>query len=154
MNDRKCLECYEQLRGRADQKFCNDQCRSAYNNRQLTDSNKVIRSVNRILKKNYSILTALNPEGKTTVLLNDLQKKGYRFDYFTCTYLARNSRIYYFCYDMGYCELENNKVVIVRRDLNGDLVVPKSVLQKTNWISGNFAIWKWVILTYPAIGTG
>jgi len=132
MNDRKCLECYEQLRGRADQKFCNDQCRSAYNNRQLIDSNKVVRSVNRILKKNYSILTLLNPEGKTTVLLNDLQKKGYRFDYFTCTYLARNSRIYYFCYDMGYCELENNKVVIVRRDLNGDLVVPKTVLQKTN----------------------
>lgn len=132
MSDRKCLECYEQLRGRADQKFCNDQCRSAYNNRQLIDSNKVIRSVNRILKKNYSILTTLNPEGKTTVLLNDLQKKGYRFDYFTCTYLARNSRIYYFCYDMGYCELENNKVVLVRRDLNGDLVVPKNVLQKTN----------------------
>ena len=132
MSDRKCLECYEQLRGRADQKFCNDQCRSAYNNRQLIDSNKVIRSVNRILKKNYSILTALNPEGKSTVLLNDLQKKGYRFDYFTCTYLARNSRTYYFCYDMGYCELENNKVALVRRDLNGDLVVPKNVLQKTN----------------------
>ena len=132
MSDRKCLECSEQLRGRADQKFCNDQCRSAYNNRQLVDSNKVIRTINRILKKNYFILTALNPEGKATVLLTDLQKKGYRFDYFTCTYLARNSRIYYFCYDMGYCELENNKVVIVRRDLNGDLVVPKSVLQKTN----------------------
>ena len=132
MSDRKCLECYEQLRGRADQKFCNDQCRSAYNNRQLIDSNKVIRSINRILKKNYSILTTLNPEGKTTVLLNDLQKKGYRFDYFTCTYLARNSRTYFFCYDMGYCELENNKVVLVRRDLNGDLVVPKSVLQKTD----------------------
>jgi len=140
MSDRKCLECYEQLRGRADQKFCNDQCRSAYNNRQLIDSNKVIRSVNRILKKNYSILTALNPEGKTTVLLNDLQKKGYRFDYFTCTYLARNNRIYYFCYDMGYCELENNKVVLVRRDLNGDLVVLKNVLQKTNLIPGNIAI--------------
>lgn len=140
MNDRKCLECYEQLRGRADQKFCNDQCRSAYNNRQLIDSNKVVRSVNRILKKNYSILTLLNPEGKTTVLLNDLQKKGYRFDYFTCTYLARNSRIYYFCYDMGYCELENNKVVLVRRDLNGDLVVLKNVLQKTNLIPGNIAI--------------
>jgi len=132
MSDRKCLECYEQLRGRADQKFCNDQCRSAYNNRQLINSNKVIRSVNRILKKNYSILTALNPDGKTTGLLSDLQKKGYRFDYFTCTYLARNSRIYYFCYDMGYCELENNKVVLVRRDLNGDLEIPKNVFQKTN----------------------
>lgn len=126
MSDRKCLECNEQLRGRADQKFCNDQCRSAFNNRQLIDSNKVIRTINRILKKNYSILTALNPEGKTTVLLSDLQKKGYRFDYFTCSYAARNNRVYYFCYDMGYCELENCKVVLVRRDLNGDLVTPKA----------------------------
>ena len=130
MSDRKCLECYEQLRGRADQKFCNDQCRSTYNNRQLLDSNKVIRSINRILKKNYFILTALNPDGKATVPMNDLQKKGYRFDYFTCSYAARNNRIYYFCYDMGYCELENTKVILVRRDLNGDLVLPKSELSK------------------------
>lgn len=130
MSDRKCLECYEQLRGRADQKFCNDQCRSAFNNRQLFDSNKVIRTINRILKKNYSILTALNPEGKSTVLLSDLQKKGYRFDYFTCTYAARNNRVYFFCYDLGYCELENCKVALVRRDLNGDLVAPKADLLK------------------------
>ena len=74
MSDRKCLECYEQLKGRADQKFCNDQCRSAYNNRQLVDSNKVIRAINRILKKNYSILSTLNPDGKATVHLSDLQK--------------------------------------------------------------------------------
>jgi len=132
MSDRKCLECYEQLRGRADQKFCNDQCRSAFNNRQLVDSNKVIRSINRILKKNYSILSALNPEGKTTIHLSDLQKKGYRFDYFTCSYLGRNNRSYFFCYDMGYCELENSKVILVRRDLNGDLAVPKPELQKVN----------------------
>ena len=130
MSDRKCLECNEPLRGRADQKFCNDQCRSAFNNRQLIDSNKIIRIINRILKKNYSILTALNPEGKTTVLLNDLQNKGYRFDYFTCSYTARNNRIYFFCYDLGYCELENCKVILVRRDLNGDLVLPKTDLPK------------------------
>jgi len=126
MNNRKCLECYEQLRGRADQKFCNDQCRSAYNNRQLVESNKVIRTINRILKKNYFILAAVNPEGKTTVLMSDLQKKGYRFDYFTCTYAARNNRVYYFCYDMGYSELENSKVILVKRDLNGDLVTTKN----------------------------
>ena len=77
MNDRKCLECYEQLRGRADQKFCNDQCRSAYNNRQLAESNKVIRAINRILKKNYSILTALNPENKITVVKNDMLQVKY-----------------------------------------------------------------------------
>ena len=119
MSDRKCLECFEQLRGRADQKFCNDQCRSAYNNRQFIDSNHVIRSINRILKKNYLILSGLNPEGKATVQVSDLQKKGYRFDYYTCSYATRNSRIYYFCYDLGYCELENTKVMLIRRDLSG-----------------------------------
>jgi len=134
MSDRKCLECHEQLRGRADQKFCNDQCRSAYNNRQFVDPNKVIRTINRILKKNYFILSALNPEGKNTVFLNDLQKKGYRFDYFTCSFTDRNKRVYYFCYDMGYCELENNKVFLVRRDLNGDLVLPKKEASKDKMI--------------------
>jgi hypothetical protein len=128
MSDRRCLECYEELKGRADQKFCNDQCRSAYNNRQFVDSNKVMRSINRILKKNYSILAALNPERKATVFMNDLEKRGYRFDYFTSSSAnaTQNNRIYYFCYDMGYCELENGKVILVRRDMNGELIVHKN----------------------------
>jgi hypothetical protein len=126
MNNRKCLECNEPLRGRADQKFCNDQCRSAHNNRQSVESNSVIRTINRILKKNYFILIALNPEGKTTAIKSDLQKKGYRFDYYTCTYTTRTNRIYYFCYDQGYSELENNKMILVRRDLNGDLASTKN----------------------------
>jgi len=121
MTDRKCLECFEQLRGRTDQKFCSDQCRSAYNNKQYVESNTVIRMVNRILKKNYSILNSLNSEGKTTATKNDLQKKGYRFDYFTYTCTSRNSKVNNFCYDLGYREQENNKVVLVRQDLNGEL---------------------------------
>jgi hypothetical protein len=86
----------------------------------------VIRTINRILKKNYFILIALNPDGKTTVLKSDLQKKGYRFDYYTSTYTTRSSRVYYFCYDQGYSELENNKMILVRRDLNGDLAASKN----------------------------
>jgi len=120
MNDRKCLQCYEQLRGRADQKFCNDQCRSAYNNQQYVESNNTIKMVNRILKKNYFILAELNSKGKTTALKSDLQKKGYRFDYFTCTCTARNSRTNYFCYDQGFRELENNKVTLVQRPIDGE----------------------------------
>jgi len=118
MNDRKCLQCFEQLRGRADQKFCNDQCRSAYNNQQYVESNSVIKTINRILKRNYSILAALNSEGKTTALKSDLQKKGYRFDYFTHSFTTRNNRISFFCYDQGYREKEDNKVTLVRGDPN------------------------------------
>jgi hypothetical protein len=126
MNDRKCLECYEQLKGRTDQKFCSDQCRSSYNNRQYVESNTAIRTINRILKKNYSILSTLTSEGKSNVSKSDLQKKGYRFDYFTCTCTARNSRLNFFCYDHGYREQDNNKVILLRRELNEDLNTPRA----------------------------
>ena len=114
MENRKCLECYEQLRGRADQKFCSDQCRSAYNNRQVLGSHNVINSVNRILRKNYFILSSLYSEGKITTSKSDLQRKGYRFDYFTYTSTTTSKKVNYFCYDHGFRELENNKVTLVQ----------------------------------------
>ncbi|MEI6138515.1 MAG: hypothetical protein WCP85_04595 [Mariniphaga sp.] len=121
MNNRKCLECEEPLLGRADQKFCNDQCRSSYNNRQSVESNLVIRIINRILKKNYFILSALNSGKKAIINKSDLQKKGYRFDYYTGTHLNSKNHLFYYCYDQGFTELENNKVMLVCKDLNGDL---------------------------------
>ncbi len=121
MIDRKCLQCYEQLRGRADQKFCSDQCRSSYNNQQYFETNTVIKSINRILKKNYSILTSLKANGRTTANKSDLQKKGYCFDYFTYTCLTRNSHINYFCYDQGYREQEGNRLILVHRDLKDEI---------------------------------
>ena len=122
MENRKCLECYEQLRGRADQKFCSDQCRSAYNNKQyLIASHNVINSINRILRKNYFILSSLKSEGKITSSKSDLQKKGYRFDYFTCTSTTKSNRVNYFCYDQGFTDQENNKVTLVRHAPNSNL---------------------------------
>lgn len=125
MDSRKCLQCYEQLRGRTDQKFCCDQCRSAYNNQQNFMPNAVITSINRILKKNHSILSTLKAGGKTIVKKSDLEKNGYCFDYFTFTSIARNSRINYFCYDQGYREQEHNKLFLVHRDMNDALASPR-----------------------------
>lgn len=124
MNNRKCLQCNEQLRGRADQKFCNDQCRSSYNNSQYLNTGTVIKTVNRILKKNYSILAALNANGKTTAKRSDLQKKGYCFDYFTFTTTTRSSRINYYCYDQGYREQEHDKLILVRFDQSNNRISP------------------------------
>ena len=117
MDERKCLQCSEQLRGRLDQKFCNDQCRSAYNNSLNTEANIVVKKINRILKKNYAILATLSEKGKTIVTKNDLQKNGYCFDYFTCICLTRKNQFSYYCYDHGYRENENNKLVLVHREL-------------------------------------
>lgn len=116
MEKRTCLECGEPLRGRADQKFCNDLCRNAYNNKKLSGSTNLMRKINRILKMNHTILEELNPEEKTTTFRSILEKQGFNFDYYTNTYTTQAGRIYYFCYDQGYSELENHKYMLVKKE--------------------------------------
>lgn len=116
MEKRKCLDCGEPLRGRADQKFCNDSCRNSYNNKRLSGSSNFMRKINRILKKNHAILEELNPEEKTTTFKSTLEKAGFDFNYYTNIYTTKSGRKYYFCYDQGYSELENNKFMLVKNE--------------------------------------
>ncbi len=116
MEQRKCLDCGELLKGRSDQKFCNDLCRNSFNNKKLSGSTKFMRKINRILKQNHSILEELNPEEKTTAYKSVLEKQGFNFNYYTNIYTTRTGRVYYFCYDQGYAELENNKFMLVKKE--------------------------------------
>ncbi|WP_297086195.1 hypothetical protein [uncultured Draconibacterium sp.] len=118
MEKRTCLECGETLKGRADQKFCNDSCRNAYNNKKASRTTNYMRKINRILKNNHSILEQLNPEEKTTTFKSILEKNGFNFNFYTNTYITKNNRIYYFVYDQGYAELENNKYLLVKNAEN------------------------------------
>ncbi len=118
MEKRECLECGEPLRGRADQKFCNDLCRNAYNNKKFGAATNYMRKINRILKKNHAILKGLNPEGKTVTLKTILENHDFNFNFFTHIYTTRNGRVYYFCYDQGYAELENSKYMLVKNKEN------------------------------------
>ncbi|MBN1822652.1 MAG: hypothetical protein JXR31_03255 [Prolixibacteraceae bacterium] len=116
MEERKCLECGEILKGRIDQKFCDDQCRSAYNNRKFSDSYNLIRRVNRTLKKNRKILSDLNPDGKATIPRILLENIGFDFNYHTHTYTNRNGQTYFFCYDQGYLQISPNKCLLVKKE--------------------------------------
>ncbi|MBE8715542.1 hypothetical protein [Sphingobacterium hungaricum] len=113
--ERFCLDCGTLLKGRIDKKFCDDQCRSHYNNHVKADDSLVIRSINQILKKNRSILKSLNPDGKNKVKRKSLMQKGFDFTYFTHTYSTQKGSLYYFCYEYGYLNLENEEVLLVRR---------------------------------------
>lgn len=114
----KCKNCESELLGRSDKKYCSDQCRSEYYNRSHGQENKYIREVNTILKKNRTILKALNPTGKNKVHRDMLLQKGFRFEYCTNIYTTKAGKEYTFCYDHGYLPLGNDFFALVIRDTN------------------------------------
>ena len=114
--ERECLDCGSPLKGRADKKFCDDQCRSNYNNRLNADSYSTIRPVNAILKKNHSILARLCPQGKARLKKEELLRTGFDPDYHTHRLLTKNGHTYYFCYEYGYMILEDEEFLLVKRE--------------------------------------
>ena len=116
--ERICLDCRQPLKGRADKKFCDDQCRSNFNNRIKLQKSDFVKEVNAILSKNRNILQKLNPDGKTKITREKLLGKGLSFTYFTHIYQTQKGNTYYFCYEYGYLKLENDDFLLVKRDEN------------------------------------
>ena len=114
--DRFCLDCSGLLKGRADKKYCDDQCRSNYNNRLKADDFDFLKSVNQILKKNRATLMALNPDGKAKIKKELLLRKGFDFTYHTHTYATQKGNTYFFCYEYGYLLLAHDEILLVRRE--------------------------------------
>lgn len=113
---KNCLECGEKILGREDKKFCSDGCRNSYNNKMNKDSNNLMRNTNNKLRKNYRILTELNPDGKAKATKNKMLSKGFDFEIFTSIYTTKTGNTYYFLYDQGYMAIENDNYVLVKKD--------------------------------------
>ena len=118
MEKRKCLECGEALLGRSDQKYCSDYCRNTYNNRLDVDTKNLIRNTNNRLRKNYKTLVKLNKSGKTKVPRLRLYDHNFDFNFFTSTYTTKAGKIYYYVYDQGYLELENDYFLLIKKNLD------------------------------------
>lgn len=117
---RICPVCHTEFDGRADKKFCCDQCRNTYNNQLKQEDNNVTYKINRVLKKNRQILCDLyakiekNDNERHSVSKDKLVKDGFKFDYMTNIYRTKTDKVYYYCYDYGYY-VDNDFVVIVRK---------------------------------------
>ena len=117
--DQVCIECQTSFKGRVDKKFCSDQCRTTYNNRQKSMENKYIRDVNIILKKNRRILLHFNPDGKNKVSREKLKAKGFDFNYFTSTYTTKEGAQYFYCYEQGYLPIEKDQcLLVIKKEFN------------------------------------
>lgn len=115
METRNCLDCGEAIKGRADKKFCSDQCRNSYNNTLNSDSTNHIRNVNNILRKNRRVLAELNTREKTRVHKSKLIDKGFNFDYYTNTFITKAGKTYRFCYEQGFLAIEEDHYMLVLR---------------------------------------
>lgn len=112
-----CMECSKPLLGRADKKFCDDQCRTAYHNRQNKDSTKLMRTINNRLKRNRRILQTLWEEFQQhKVPVSRLYETGYDFRYATHTRRTESGREYVFCYDVGITRLEEEQACLIQKD--------------------------------------
>ncbi len=112
---RACLECEEELQGRSDKKFCDDACRTAYNNKKKARTSLYLRKVNRVLARNYKILCQLNPKGKTRLAREQLLQRGFNFNFFTNLYETQSGTRYFFVYEQGYLLLPEDQVALVRQ---------------------------------------
>jgi hypothetical protein len=114
--EKECLSCGERLVGRSDKKFCNDSCRNNYHHQKNSDDINFVRNINNILRRNRVILSQRNPEGKSRVKKITLEKSGFNFKYFTHIYTTKEGRVYYFVYDQGYVQLDNEYLTLVKNN--------------------------------------
>lgn len=115
--EKLCLECQTLLIGRIDKKFCNDMCRNTYNNLLNKDSNEYVRKVNVILRKNRRILSSiLKGNNKSKSNKEQLLLNGFNFYYYTNVYKTKQANTYYFVYELGYLELEDEQYALVKKE--------------------------------------
>ena len=118
-SEKTCLECGEPIKGRADKKFCDDNCRNNYNNQQKAIGNysSYVRNINNTLLKNRKILASVLADTEETAKANKekLQRLGFQFKYLTHTYTTKSGKTYSYCYDYGYLPLDNDWYLIVKR---------------------------------------
>ncbi|MBD1426877.1 hypothetical protein [Sphingobacterium arenae] len=118
MEKRTCLACREPITGRSDKRYCDDGCRSAYNNNRNSVPNRFVRKTNDVLKRNRRVLSnILGKEKIKKVSREKLLSKGLDFDFFTSQLKTAKGQIYFFVYEYGYLSLEDERFLIVRQEM-------------------------------------
>ncbi len=119
MTQRNCRECDHPLIGRIDKQFCNDSCRNAYNNRENSKDNDVLKKINNQLKRNRKILKFLLADEKMLKTNKSrLLSEGYAVNYHTHRINTSKGQEYIFCYEYGYLDLGKDLILIVRSNKN------------------------------------
>jgi len=115
---RKCVECAEEINGRADKVFCSPYCKSNYHYKKNLEKEKgLFVFIDRQLKLNRRLLNHYNRAGKSVIRKEELLKVGFNPKYFTHYWKNKKGDVYLFCYEFGFLEKKENdrlKYVLVQ----------------------------------------
>ncbi|HMP92132.1 MAG TPA: DUF2116 family Zn-ribbon domain-containing protein [Phnomibacter sp.] len=116
-SNRLCINCSKPLKGRSDKKFCDDYCRSQYNNNLQAENSTVVKHINQILKKNRKLLQDIIAPGEEMGKCprRKLADAGFSFQYYTHLYTSKKGSTYTFVYEYGYLALEGDWLLVVKR---------------------------------------
>lgn len=113
---RSCKICKGPLRGRSDKIFCSTSCKNEYHVRLRRATAKAVKETDKILHRNRSILLEVmgkNSQQKKVDRLV-LEKKKFRFNYFTRTYVNSRGKCYHYVYDFAWMEFSDLEILIRR----------------------------------------
>lgn len=106
-----CLYCQKELIGRTDKKFCDPQCKSAYQYKRAKEQpERFFNKVDNQLKLNRKILKEYNKGGKVTVRTSVLIKEGFNPMFFTHYWKNAKGDVYLFVYEFGFLKISEHKI--------------------------------------------
>ena len=119
---KKCLICKEPIFGRIDKRFCSDNCRNQYHNGLKSSESTYQRRINYILRRNRKILLDSFFEGQEIVSNQYLLNRGFNYSYITNYQINDSGCTSYYCYDIGYTYHSDQKIRLLKRDLNAKMI--------------------------------
>jgi len=114
---KECRHCGKALEGRSDKKFCDPQCKSAYQyKKEKEQPDRFYNKVDNQLKLNRRIMKEFNRGGKVTVRCKLLLDLGFDPKFFTHYWKNKKEEVYLFIYEYGFLkknENGNDKYILV-----------------------------------------
>ena len=103
--EQNCLMCGDRIQyGRADKKFCCEECRNRYHNQMAGEIRSYRNRVLTALSVNYRILDALVRQEKDTAPIPELEAAGFRPSFITSCRKDRYGHTECSCFDIRYCQ--------------------------------------------------
>ncbi|MFX0558089.1 hypothetical protein ACOCEA_14910 [Maribacter sp. CXY002] len=104
-----CLQCGKELEGRTDKKFCDPQCKSAYQyQKEKQRPERFFNKVDNQLKLNRKILKEYNKGGKVTIRSKVLLDLGFDPKFFSHYWKNQKGEVYLFVYEYGFLKRTEN----------------------------------------------